>query len=239
MPGLAEERAPLTAEDKGAYVYGQMCCGYLMEAKFIEWYKKGMPHVGLSGWAIAMMQTAILSCELAVKTAWDLQNNEGAPREPRHDWIARYHDESLQGVRDKADATYAMKYLALVKRLGEQDTVTLPIGKGKTVTAGSLLDRAVWNRATTTELFKRTAMDGVDWKRFSPSEKAPIFALVERTPIVLLAERTPRVPAVAQCPTLLRYAAEAIMTAGTGYQPEGEEKDLMFPDAFWSESSAS
>ena len=233
MPGPAEKQRRLTAAQKGAYIYGQMCCGYLMEAKFIELYNAGTAHVGLSGWAIAMMQTAILSCELAVKTAWDVQNGTGAPREPRHDWIPRYHDESLQHVRAKADAIYATKYLALVKHLGEQAGVTLPIGRGISATAAAILHRAVWNRATTAELFKKAAFDSVDWKRFSPSKKAPIFVLLESTPIVLLAERTPRVLAVAQCPTLLRYAAEAIMTAATGYQPEGQEKDLMFPDRFW------
>ena len=233
MHGPAEEKRRLTADQKGAYIYGQICSGYLMEAKFIESCKDRTAFVGLSGWAIAMMQTAILSCELAVKTAWDVQNGEGAPREPRHDWIPRYQDESLQHVRDKADASYATKYLALVKRLGDQVGLILPIGKGITATAAAILDRAVWNRATTAELFKKTALDAVDWKRFTPGEKAPMFVLLEGVPIVLLSERTPRVLAVAQCPTLLRYAAEAIITAATGYQPEGEEKDLMFPDRFW------
>ena len=214
----------LTAE----HVYGLIIASYQTEAEAIRQHLAETNRNCMQGWLLAGMETVTLAAEIATKAALPTYATRDAEK---HDWIQRYCGKEMTGFRQRVNQQYSSNYLQLVKHSAAG---WLELRKQKELRqrldVDQIYDLAIQGKGLTEYLFRGLQQNHVGWKHIDPHVQRLNLVVVAGVPIVVAMRKTTNELVSAQCPALLRFAAEAIIGGATGYQPDRNTRQLLLPD---------
>ena len=215
----------LTAE----HVYGLIIASYKTEAEAIRQHLAGINQNCMQGWLLAGMEAVTLAAEIATKAALPTYAERNAKR---HDWIQEYCREEASRLRQRINQEYAGDYRKLARHsaAGWQE-LKRRTELGKKLDIDAIHNWAIKGKGLTEDLFKGLQQNHVSWKHIDPNRLRLGLIVVTGVPIVIAMERAAGDVAAAQCPALLRYAAQAVIKAATGYRPDRETERLLYPDS--------
>ena len=215
----------LTAE----HVYGLIIASYKTEAEAIRQSCIGANKNCMQGWLLAGMEAVTLAAEIATKAALPIYEKRDARR---HDWIQEYCREEIDGIRQRINQEYAGNYLKLVKHsvAGWQELRTQKELQAR-VDIDEIYDLAIKGKGLTEDLFRGLQQNYVNWKHLDPNRWRLGLIVVAGVPIVVAIKRMTDEVVAAQCPALLRYAAQAVIGGATDYRPDPKTERLLYPDS--------
>ena len=212
-------------------VVGMLIASYGIEAVLAnDTDRKRTKNMG-QGWAIAGMELLTTALEEAIKLAL-LESVPGT--EARHSARAWYaQQEQFRTLRNRAELYYRTQYEALLEAWRNGDTAA---NEERTALAqlelstDELEHRVLTKQDSTRSVIEEENRQNVNWKRIRPNQTAVCVALVRRVPFIMLKERGVKGLLSTHCPTLIRYAALAILRAGTGYRPASRTEEYLSMD---------
>ena len=218
-------RRALTAE----HVYGLIVSGYQTEAEALRQHSAGTNKNCMQGWLLAAMEAVTLATELATKTALPIYAAKDAEQ---HDWIREYCRQQMERFRQRVNHEYSGNYLQLIKHsaAGWQELKKLE-ELTKKIDIDKIYRFAIASKGLTEELFKGLEQNHVNWKHIDPNALRLGLIVVTGVPVVTATKRETGDLLAAQCPTLLRYAAQAIIEIATGFQPDRNAERLLYPQS--------
>lgn len=221
-------RRALTAE----HVYGLIVSGYKTEAEAIRQHVAGTNKNCMQGWLLAGMEAVTLAAEIATKAALPLYAAKDAEQ---HDWIREYCRQPMERFRQRVNREYSTYYLQLAKHSAPGWQALKKLDKPKTKIDIDKVHRfAIAANGLTEELFKNLEQNNVSWKHIDPNVLRLGLIVVTGVPIVIATRRETGELLAAQCPALLRNAAQAIIEIATGFRPDRNAQRLLYPDALLS-----
>ena len=127
---------------------------------------------------------------------------------------------------------YAGNYLKLVKHsvAGWQELRAQKELQAR-VDIDEIYDLAIKGKGLTEDLFRGLQQNYVNWKHIDPNRWRLGLIVVAGVPIVVAIKRMTDEVVAAQCPALLRYAAQAVIGGATDYRPDPKTELLLYPDS--------
>ena len=215
----------LTAE----HVYGLIIASYQTEAEAIRQNSIGANQNCMQGWLLAGMEAVTLAAEIATKAALPIYAERDAER---HDWIQEYCRTEMGGFRQRINHEYTGNYLQLVKQSASRwEELRKQTKLRQRFDIDGIHDLAIKGKGLTENLFGGLQQNHVSWKHIDPNRLRLGLIVVAGVPIVIALNRATNELPAAQCPTLLRYAAQAIIEGATGYLPDRNTEQLLYQDS--------
>ena len=216
-------RRALTAE----HVYGLIVSGYQTEAEALRQHSAETNKNCMQGWLLAAMEAATLATEVATKAALPIY---AAKDSEEHDWIREYCRQQMERFRQRVNHEYSANHLQLIKHFADGWQELKKLNELKTkVDIDKVYKYAIAGKGLTEGLFKGLEQNHVNWKHIDPNALRLGLIVVAGVPIVTATKRQTGDLLAAQCPALLRYAAQAIIKAATGFQPNRNAERLLYP----------
>ena len=209
-------------------VAGLLIASYGIEAVIAnDTERKRTKNMG-QGWAIAGMELLTTGFEEATNLALvesvpgtEVEHNAGA-------WYAK--QEQFRTLRNRAELYYRPLYEDLLEVWRSGDTAA---NEEKTalarldVSTDELEQKVLKKQDSTRRVIEEENRHNVNWKRIRPNQAAVCVAIVRRVPFIVSKERGVKGVVSTHCPTLIRYAALAILRAGTGYKPHRRTEEYL------------
>lgn len=215
-------RRALTAE----HVYGLIVSSYQTEAEALRQHLAGTNKNCMQGWLLAAMEAVTLAAEIATKTALPVYAARDAER---HDWIREYCRPQVERFRQRVNLGYSGSYLQLVRHsaAGWRELKRQTALK-KRIDVDKVYGSAIAGKGLTEELFKGLEQKHMNWKHIDPNALRLGLIVVTGVPVVIATKRCTGELLAAQCPALLRYAAQAIVGTATGFRPDRNAERLLY-----------
>lgn len=209
-------------------VVGMLIAGYGVEAVIANDPGQKRTKNIVQGCAVAAMELLATGLEEAIKLALvesvpgtRVQHNAGA-------WYAT--QEQFRTLRNRAEFYYRALYEDILDAwsnggtdANEERTALARLD----VSPDELEQKVLRKQHDTRSVIREQNRQNVNWKRIRPNQTAVCVAIVRRVPFIISKQRGVKGAITMHCPTLMRYAALAILRAGTGYRPHRRTEEYL------------